>query len=153
MKQQKFELLINNIESHLQHFQNKNETISQVTIGWHMEHLLKVLINVTAVIKKSDPSDFKKSFNKIRTIIFLTGKIPRGKGKAPQSVLPSSNITIESLQNSFFEARKSIALLYSLDGDKHFIHPYFGNVKLKGCIKFLAIHSNHHYKIIQDINK
>jgi hypothetical protein len=153
VKETKILSLISHLEKYVLNFENTNTAVSQAAIGWHIEHTLKVLINITQAIKNSDPAAFKSNFNFVRTIIFITKKIPRGKGKAPKSVQPTSTISVSSLQDSFAIARKSITELYNLDKNKHFLHPYFGNVKLSGTIKFLAIHTNHHLKIIHDIAK
>lgn len=133
-------------------FEKQNDVISKASIGWHIEHIFKVLINVTETIKTSNPVDFKSNFNFIRILVFVTNKIPRGKAKAPKSVIPFSNITRESLIENAALAKQIVKELYSLDTNKHFNHPFFGNVKLNGCIKFLTIHTKHHLKIIEEIN-
>lgn len=143
---------LDQLDSLIPNFEKQNNAISSVSIGWHLEHVFKVLINVTEAIKASKPEDFKANFNFVRTYIFITKKIPRGKGKAPKSVLPSSTITLQSLLNSATIARQKAVELYTVDSNKYFNHPFFGNVQLKGCIKFLLIHTNHHLKIMKEIN-
>lgn len=133
-------------------FEKQNDNISKTSIGWHLEHSFKVLIKVTETIKASNPVEFKSNFNFMRMLIFLTKKIPRGKAKTPKSVSPSSTITTESLLENAALAKQKIEELYTLDSNKHFNHLFFGNVKLKGCIKFLTIHTKHHLKIIEEIN-
>jgi hypothetical protein len=134
-------------------FEKQNDNISKTSIGWHLEHTFKVLIKVTETIKGSDPVEFKSNFNFMRMLIFLTKKIPKGKAKAPKSVSPSSIITTESLLENAALAKQKIKELYALDSNKHFIHPFFGDIKLKDCIKFLRIHTNHHLKIMGEINE
>jgi hypothetical protein len=145
--------LVDVLEGKISNYQKVNTAISATSVGWHLQHTLLVLINVTEGIKKSNPQEFKPNFNFARTIVFTLNKIPRGKGKAPKSVQPATEITLESLTNNILLAKQKLLELYSLDKNKHFAHPFFGSVKLSGCIKFLHIHTLHHLKIIEDILK
>jgi hypothetical protein len=145
--------LIDVLASKIAHLEKVNNTISSSSVGWHIEHSLLVLINVTENIKQSIPEEFKPNFNFVRTIVFTLNKIPRGKGKAPKSVQPTTDISVEGLKHKIALAQEKINELYNLDKNKHFVHPFFGNIKLKGCIRFLCIHTAHHIKIIEDIIK
>jgi hypothetical protein len=145
--------LINILAAKIEHYEKVNNAISSSSVGWHLEHALLVLINVTENIKQSKPEEFKPNFNFVRTIVFTLNKIPRGKGKAPKSVQPNTDITLGTLKTKLQLAKEKVTELYNLDKNKHFAHPYFGNVKLNGCIKFLGIHTAHHIKIIEDIIK
>jgi hypothetical protein len=145
--------LIDALETKIFNYEKVNTAISATSLGWHLQHTLLVLINVTESIKNSNPQQFKPNFNFVRTIIFTLNKIPRGKGKAPKSVQPNADITLELLKNNISLAKQKAIELYNLDKNKHFAHPFFGNVKLNGCIKFLKIHTSHHLKIIEDILK
>lgn len=145
--------LIEVLATKIEHYAKVNAAVSASSVGWHMEHALLVLINVTENIKQSKPEEFKPSFNFVRSIIFIVNKMPRGKGKAPKSVQPNTDITLNSLNAKLQLAKEKVNELYNLDKNKHFVHPFFGDVKLNGCIKFLGIHTAHHIKIIEDILK
>lgn len=145
--------LIDLLATKIAHFEKVNTSVSASSVGWHIEHALLVLINVTENIKQSKAEEFIPNFNFVRTIVFTLNKIPRGKGKSPKSVQPNMDITLDSIKTKLQLAKEKVTELYNLDKNKHFVHPYFGNVKLKGCIKFLSIHTAHHLKIIEDILK
>jgi hypothetical protein len=49
------------------------------------------------------------------------------------------------------EARNSAELLLTVNKNKYFTHPIFGDLQLPTAIKFLYVHSYHHEKIIRDI--
>ena len=80
-----------------------------------------------------------------------TKKIPRGKAKAPQVVVPKEGITIADLEYHLTKARDAIKALEFVSKNHFFKHPYFGDLKKKQTILFLEIHTQHHLKIIQDI--
>ncbi len=129
----------------------KNSNISEKGIFWHLDHSLIIIINVSKMLKKSDPLDYRSSFNFKRTLIFTLNFIPRGKGKAPKAVHPTDDITKEELLKQFEEAKQQINSIEHLPAKSNFIHPLFGMLNLKQTMKFLKIHTNHHLKICRDI--
>lgn len=125
--------------------------ISEREVAWHIDHSLKVINSVTAVLKKSDPKDYRWHFNSTRHFVFLTGYIPRGKGKAPKSVQSFEDITVESLLEQIEQAKIALKELEQLEAKNNFKHPYFGILNRKQTVKFLGLHTKHHLRIIQDI--
>ena len=80
-------------------------------------------------------------------------KIPRGKAKSPEVVLPKGIIDNNSLLTHISVTRNKINELKTLPKDRYFEHPFFGKLKLKQTINFLEIHTKHHLDIIEDIKK
>lgn len=128
-----------------------NPKISSKGVHWHIDHSLKVINGVVNSLKKSNPENYKWKFNFIRTFILVKGSIPRGKAKAPKSVVSDSTIIITDIENQLKEAKKLILELDSLPKNSNFKHPYFGLLNLRMTIRFLKIHTNHHLKIMDDI--
>lgn len=139
------------IETFLPHFEKYSETISKKTVGWQIDHTLRVLIGVPRVLEKSDPKDFKRNFNKVRSFVFLFNKIPRGKGKAPKKVVNEQPITLEGLKNLIDLAKNELQKVNGMHPRANFQHQYFGLLNLKQTKKFLKIHTRHHLKIVDDI--
>jgi hypothetical protein len=131
----------------------QNVNISKASVGWHIAHSIKVIINVSDAINNSKPEFFKPKFSLLKSLILITGKIPRGKAKAPKSTAPNEDITIALLQNEIKTAKEKLSQLVLNDSSKYFTHPIFGDLKLKKAVKFLNIHTYHHYKLISDILK
>lgn len=131
----------------------ENLQISKAKVGWHIQHSLMVVNNIINVLKKADPKAYKWSFNLNRVLVFSMGKIPRGKGKAPKTVLPQDNITSALLYEHIEKAKMNASFLPQLHKNQHFKHPYFGPLNLKPTIKFLVMHTKHHLEIIEDILK
>ena len=130
-----------------------NNTISNVNIAWHIEHSCLVIIKVAETIVKSDPKDYTTKFSFTKIMVFLTGKFPRGRAKAPKSVLPVENITEQHLLESIAKAKQAINDVKECKKNQFFSHPIFGNLNVPNTIIFFGIHTNHHLSIIQDILK
>ena len=139
------------IEKMNDHLELSATQVSTKGVDWHVDHMLKVIIKVSNALKKSDPSTFRRKYNLLRSVIFVSGKIPRGKGKAPKSVLPPEVILKEDLLLQIKEARKHLNEMKELQTDSNFKHPYFGVLNLKMAQRFLDIHTKHHLKIIREI--
>jgi hypothetical protein len=145
------EKYMSRLEENIVRYQLINEKISASAVGWHIEHTLLTLNAIIGQLLKSKPDEYKWKFNFFKVVILTTGKIPRGKGKAPQIVRPKNSLTPEGLQQHLEATKKTISELRNINADRFFLHPYFGNLKLKDTIRFLEIHTNHHLKIIEDI--
>jgi rRNA pseudouridine-1189 N-methylase Emg1 (Nep1/Mra1 family) len=143
--------LITELENKIAFINQKNEAVSKVTVGWHLEHSLLALIKMISAVEHSHPSDYKWKFNLKRTIIIAIGKFPRGKAKAPTSVLPGEKVNIATIIPMIEKAKQKVMLLDKLGNDKFFIHPVFGDLRLKQARRVITIHTNHHIKIINDI--
>ncbi len=145
--------LINELENKLPLIEQKNETVSQVSIGWHLEHSLLALIKMITAVEHSNPGDYKKEFNLKRSIVLTLGKIPRGRARVPDSVKPAEEISIANIKGLIEKAKQKAELFEKLNKDKFFKHPVFGDVQVKQASRIIAIHTYHHIKIINDILK
>jgi hypothetical protein len=150
---EKFNNLINQLEDKILYHNKLDTTISASSIGWHIEHSLKVLMAITNALYASEPKDYKRNFKMLWLFICLLNRIPRGKGNAPKSVMPEGQISIDSLQKSIEMTRHTLNKLDYLSMEAFFIHPYFGSLRLKSAIRFMEIHTMHHLKIIHEIEK
>ena len=130
----------------------QNSIVSTVPIGWHIDHCLLVVEAIIEQVNLSNPSNYKWQFNKLRLIVFMLNKIPRGKAKAPNIVIPNS-YTAESLLEHLETAKLRFTTLQTMQPKQYFKHHVFGHLHLKATVKFLQIHTLHHLKIIRDIIK
>lgn len=139
------------LENHIPNLEKTNSKVSNSTIGWQIDHCLLVINGVVSQLEISNPEDFKSKFNLNKLIVFITGKIPRGKIRAPKLVTPVEVATIEDLKSKIEIAKNNVLKLTSLHKNSHFKHPFLSNLNVKQTEKFLAIHTKHHLKIIEDI--
>lgn len=136
------------------HFtENIKKGMSAKNVAWHLDHSLKVINSVCAAIKTSNPEDYKSTFCFIKFYIFLRGSIPRGKATAPKSVVSNDEILKSVIESQLEMAKIHLQEFKNLPKNSNFQHPYFGKLSLKESHRFLAIHTNHHLAIVNDILK
>lgn len=145
--------LVNELETKIRYSEKLNPAVSKESVGWHIQHSLLVALQIITALERSNPADYKSVFNLRRFIIYSINKIPRGKAKAPQSVLPNSAINTEELNKNIALLNKRMHVLTDLHPGNFFKHPYFGNLNVKNTIKMLKLHTRHHIDIINDIIK
>lgn len=145
--------LLYKLESNIDNFEIENTSVSKSTIGWQIDHTLRVVNGVITQVKISNPDEYKSSFNFKRFVVFSINKIPRGKARAPKSVQATGIINKSELISQIEIAKKLVSEVYNFNEKSNFKHHYFGVLNLKQCIKFLEIHTNHHLKIIDDVLK
>ena len=146
-----FTKLLKELEASLHHAKKNAPAVSHRGVDWHLDHTLKIINSICETLKKSNPDEFKPKFSLMKSFILFTGYIPRGKGKSPAPFNNKGTIDEENLKVLLQEAKESLESLDDLPQNSHFPHPYFGSLNLKQAKKFIAIHSNHHLKIIKDI--
>ncbi len=139
------------LENNLDNNECINISVSSKPIGWHIDHILKVNNAVAYALLKSNPNEYKYSFNLVRMYVFMRNSIPRGSGKAPKTVIATEEILLPNLEAQLAETKKLMTQIQNLPTKSNFKHPYFGMLKLKKTFKFLDIHTLHHLKIIRDI--
>ncbi|MEO6831825.1 MAG: hypothetical protein ABI169_06465 [Chitinophagaceae bacterium] len=143
--------LANQLETFIPMAEQRNERVSQASVGWHIAHALLAIDKSVEALGKSQAADFKPGFSFWKMIVLLTGRIPRGKAKSPKSVVPENEVTAQQLKHQMSAVKHQILRLNSLPAYTFFRHPMFGDLRLKTAKKFLCIHTRHHLAIIQDI--
>lgn len=144
----------------LEHFENYiaqkdtlKEKVSKRTVGWQVEHCLKVIYGTLKMLQESNPKDYKSNFNISRTLIFTLGFIPRGLGKAPKIVNPETVASSEELHTLVNKIKNILNAAQNSHPQSNFKHPIFGMLNKQQTFRFIAIHNKHHLKIIKDIIK
>lgn len=142
---------INQLEIHIPNHKVKNLKVSKSTVGWQIDHSLKVINNVAKALQTSESGLYKNNFSFLGKFFFTIGFFPRGKAKAPKHVKPPEVVLEEDLRSQVLLAKSNIEALQDLDKNAFFKHPLFGNINTKRVHRFLELHTHHHLKIIDDI--
>ena len=145
--------VLNDFEKQAPLYLNNNKMVSEANVGWHIMHSCLVINSIAKAIIASDPALYKKKFSWKAFFVLLFNKIPRGKAKAPSFTQPANEVSTDMVLQQIADAHKSAALLLTVNKNKYFTHPIFGDLKLPTAIKFLYVHTYHHEKIIRDILK
>ena len=145
--------ILQQLENHIPNLEKTNSRISSSSIGWQIDHCLIVINGVMSQLEVSNPSEYRPKFNLPKFLVFTTGKIPRGKARAPKIVNPTEIATISDLNSKIEQAKVNLLKFEHLPKNAHFKHPFFGHINTLQTEKFLRIHTYHHLKIIQDILK
>jgi len=149
----KLQNILLHLENHITNLEKTNSKVSNSTIGWQIDHCLLVINGVISQLEISNQAEYQSKFNWNRFVVFTTGKIPRGKIRAPKAVTPVDVASLEDLKTKMEIAKKNVQKLNNLPKNSFFKHPFLNNLNVKQTEKFLAIHTNHHLKIIQEILK
>lgn len=143
--------LIDELETKLPFIAQKKESVSQATVGWHIEHSLLAMIKMISAVEHSNPADYKWKFNLRRTVVLILNKFPRGRAKAPESVKPGEVINKDSIIPLLSKAKQKAESFEKLSKGKFFTHPVLGDLRVNQARRIIAIHTRHHIKIINDI--
>lgn len=143
--------LLTKLEHKIPYQDYVNPTISKASVGWHIEHSLLTLNSIITALTKSDPKEYRKRFDIRKSVVLLLGKFPRGRIRAPKTVQPTVAFNADTLKEHVMLLRERVKILADLSADHFFVHPFLGDFKLKPGIRFMAIHTKHHIRIIEDI--
>ena len=142
---------LEDIETYTPYFLSKNERVSGGSVGWHLDHTLKVVNGVLDILNKTKPENFKKEFKLSKLVIFSLGFIPRGKARAPKIVLPPETILESDLKSQLLVAYEKLNFIKNIHPKAYFKHHIFGTLDKQQTLRFLEIHTKHHLKIVKDI--
>ncbi len=125
--------------------------VSKWSVGMHVHHCCLAMIGVCDSLVASEPPPPRSGFSLITSAIFLTGRIPRGRGKSPEQVLPREGIEPDELAHLLDQAERGIRMVREARADRWFRHFAFGVLDRDRTLRFLQIHNRHHLRIAHDI--
>lgn len=142
---------LDELEEYIPFIKTRDENVSKVDIGWHLDHSLKVINGIFTTLRSSNPERYRPKFSFSRVVVFTLGRFPRGKAKAPEAVLPGKEIDQKELIAQLQEARENLTTFDSLHKNNYFRHPYFHHLNKKQSKRLMEVHTKHHLKIVRDI--
>jgi hypothetical protein len=133
--------------------------------GWsvanQLHHLASstalMLVAVSRIAAQVAPAEATGSITTIGRGVLLSGRFPRGKGKAPKTTVPPEVVSREDLEQALTRSRSKYAgLVDEMDAASKsawkVAHPYFGMLTATQWLKLAKIHADHHFRIIADID-
>lgn len=125
--------------------------VSKWSVGMHVQHCCLATIAVCDSLVASEPPVPRSSFSLVTSAIFLTGRIPRGRGKSPEQAIPRDEIWTNELEGLLLDAERRLEAARQASRDQWFRHFAFGVLDRDRTLKFIGIHNRHHARIVQDI--
>ena len=125
--------------------------VSKWSVGKHVHHCCLAMIGICQTLSTSTPPPPRSRFSLIPALIFLSGRIPRGRGRSPDVVVPKHDVSPAELLELLEESEHKLNDVPQLDAGTWFKHFVFGVLDRDKAIKFIMIHNRHHLRIISDI--
>ena len=126
-------------------------TVSHWTVGQQIDHICLVTAKIITSMENHPSDKPGNKFSLLRLIVMGTGRIPRGKAKAPEHVVPQESPDKAHIDAVVAAARNCLERLDGIPETAWFKHVYFGFLNKKQGMRFLYIHTGHHLRIIKDI--
>lgn len=144
---------VKNLQKYLQAQDMVTPEVSEASVYWHIQHSLLTIEKIFEALQKSTPNNYKYSFTIRKFFVLSVGIIPRGRAQSPAQVIPSEQYTSDQIYKETQKIQALLPLFTELPERAYFEHPFLGNLKKQQALRFLAIHTNHHIKIIKDITQ
>lgn len=131
------------------------KAFSRWTPSEHVDHTARVAL---AMLKGSLRTDLPRltPINLLGRVILTLGRIPRGLGRAPEKYR-GARVPAETLLHTLSELDTVSATVDTAELTSRPIpcipHPRFGGLTPEQTLRFIAIHNDHHLRIIRDILK
>lgn len=120
----------------------------------HLDHLLKVTTAIVGRIAGGETLSNARGISLLGRIILIIGRIPRGRGKAPER-MHGARVDAAALDAALDEAERLVdqldASVIARRRDPAVRHPRFGGLTPAQALRFVSIHHEHHLRIIDDI--
>ncbi len=124
--------------------------VSEWTIGMHVHHSCLAMIGICRSLIASTPPP-PRSFSLVTALVFFTGRIPRGRGRAPDAVLPRQDVSQAELGRLLEQSERILPEVHDLDPKTWFRHFAFDVLDRDKTLRLILIHNRHHLRIISDI--
>lgn len=125
--------------------------VSKWSVGMHVQHCCLATIAVCESLVASEPPVPPSSFSLVTSAIFLTGRIPRGRGKSPEQAIPRDQIWTNEMEGLLLDSERRLEAARQVSRDHWYRHFAFGVLDRDRTLKFIGIHNRHHIRIVQDI--
>lgn len=125
--------------------------VSNWSVGMHVHHCCLAMTRICESLNASIPPTPPSPFSMRTTVVLLSGRIPRGRGKAPDPSRPTEDASPEELGSLLDRCDQLLSEARALDSQHWFNHFAFGVLGRDKTLRFIGIHNRHHLRIIADI--
>jgi hypothetical protein len=125
--------------------------ISRWSVGMHIHHCSLAMVGVARAVMRQSGARPRWSPNVLRTMVLVTGCIPRGRAQTPAEARPEPGFDERRLVSALRDAEEMVRELVDAPADAWFRHFALGIIRMRSVPRFLEIHNRHHLRIIRDI--
>jgi hypothetical protein len=131
-----------------------SSTVSGWTPSEHLNHLIRVASSVTGLAIAPDTPPLANGINGVGRLILAVGRIPRGRAAAPDRFRAERAVS-SAILDAVAGLEQTVARISPDDIARRRVptvkHPRFGGLTPPQALRFVAIHNDHHLRIIADI--
>lgn len=125
--------------------------VSDWSVGMHVHHCCLATIEICRALSDSTPPPPRARWSLLTLAVFLSGRIPRGRGRSPEIAMPKRDVTEAELLSLLDQCNQSVTEVMELDRGSWFRHFAFGVLHRDKALRLIHIHNRHHLRILADI--
>jgi len=125
--------------------------VSAWSVGMHIHHCCLAMIGICQSLVDSTPPPPRSQWSPITSLVFLSGRIPRGRGKSPDVAVPRQDVSQDELFRLLDRSEQILVEASQLDSGTWYRHFAFDVLDRDKSLKLIRIHNRHHLRIIADI--
>jgi hypothetical protein len=138
-------------EALVEHRSAITSRISRWSVGQHIHHCSLVMVGVAEAVKRKRTPRPRWTPNLLRTMVLVSGRIPRGRAQAPREARPAPGLDEAGLASALSDANGTVRGLRDAPADAWFRHFALGVIRMRSVPRFLEVHNRHHLRIMGDI--
>lgn len=122
----------------------------------HVDHLSKASSSIFRRLSVADGAPPRNGINLIGRVVLTVGWIPRGRGKSPERLYglrANGAALLAAIDEADDLAQKLEPQALEQVSAPMVAHPKFGGLTPSEAMRFVAIHNEHHLRIIADITR
>jgi hypothetical protein len=128
--------------------------VSGWSVAQHLDHVIKVNASVANGLLSANLEPLPKGMNILGHVILTIGRIPRGRGRSPARMV-GARVTGLEIDAALSSLERSLAKVKELDLAKPsppvIGHPRFRALTAPEALRFMAVNTDHHLRIIDDV--
>jgi len=133
------------------HAASRAPEVSAWSVGRQVEHCALAMEGIGEALLASTPPPPRAGLALTQRLVLLAGWLPRGRARAPESVVPTAEPDPGALERHLSAAEELLRRVARADRGLWFRHFVLGVMDRDRALRFLAVHNRHHGKIARDV--
>jgi DinB family protein len=136
----------------------RDPRVSAWSVVEHLQHTALVAASIATAVRSllKGRGEEGEEVKPVAAEILGAGSIPRGEGQAPDTLRPEDDVSIETVRAAVRKARARWEGLLPRGEEidecpRKLPHHHLGPLTAAHWVRFAAVHSDHHLRIVGDI--